>query len=47
MGSSLYAPSVVESILAAIDIIKAAGGTVSFDPNLRAEILESPGCGKR
>ncbi|CAN7676111.1 sugar kinase [Ensifer adhaerens] len=43
MGSSLYAPSVVESIFAAIDIIKAAGGTVSFDPNLRAEILESPG----
>ncbi len=43
MGSSLYAPSVVESILSAIDIVKAAGGTVSFDPNLRAEILESPG----
>lgn len=43
MGSSLYAPSVVESILSAIDVVKAGGGTVSFDPNLRAEILESPG----
>lgn len=43
MGSSLYAPSVVESIIAAIEMIKAAGGTVSFDPNLRPEILDSPG----
>ncbi|MGF6254648.1 tagatose kinase [Ensifer sp. LBL] len=43
MGSSLYAPSVVESIIAAIEIIKSAGGTVSFDPNLRPEILDSPG----
>lgn len=43
MGSSLYAPSVVDSILAAITAVKAKGGTVSFDPNLRAEILDSPG----
>lgn len=43
MGTSLYAPSVVESVLAAIKAIKAKGGTVSFDPNLRPEILGSPG----
>ncbi len=43
MGSALYAPSVVKSILAAVERIKAAGGTVSFDPNLRPEILDSPG----
>lgn len=43
MGTALYAPSVVESILTAVDRIKAAGGTVSFDPNLRPEILDSPG----
>lgn len=43
MGTSLYAPSVVNSILAAIRIIKAKGGTVSFDPNLRPEILSAPG----
>lgn len=43
MGSSLYAPSVVDSILEAIRIVKAGAGTVSFDPNLRPEILESPG----
>ncbi|PZM11517.1 sugar kinase [Rhizobium tubonense] len=43
MGTSLYAPSVVDSILAAIRIIKSKGGTVSFDPNLRPEILNAPG----
>lgn len=43
MGSSLYAPSVVEAVLAAIRTIKAKGGTVSFDPNLRAEMLDAPG----
>ena len=43
MGSSLYAPSVVESVLKATRTIKTNGGTVSFDPNLRAEILNSPG----
>ncbi len=43
MGTSLYAPSVVQSVLAAIKAIKAKGGTISFDPNLRPEILNSPG----
>jgi sugar/nucleoside kinase (ribokinase family) len=43
MGTSLYAPTVVDSILAAIRTIKSKGGTVSFDPNLRPEILNAPG----
>lgn len=43
MGTALYAPSVVESVLTAVERIKANGGTVSFDPNLRAEILDTPG----
>jgi sugar/nucleoside kinase (ribokinase family) len=43
MGTSLYAPSVIEAILSAMRIVKANGGTVSFDPNLRPEILHSPG----
>ncbi len=43
MGTALYAPSVVASILTAVERIKTAGGTVSFDPNLRPEILDSPG----
>lgn len=43
MGTALYAPSVVETILDTMDRIKAKGGTISFDPNLRAEILDTPG----
>lgn len=43
MGTALYAPSVVKSILTAVERIKAAGGTISFDPNLRPEILDAPG----
>ncbi|MGN7293028.1 tagatose kinase [Rhizobium sp. SAFR-030] len=43
MGTALYAPSVIETILTAIGTVKAKGGTVSFDPNLRPEILGSPG----
>lgn len=43
MGTALYAPSVVKSILTATERVKALGGTVSFDPNLRPEILDAPG----
>lgn len=43
MGTALYAPSVVKSILIATERVKALGGTVSFDPNLRPEILDAPG----
>jgi sugar/nucleoside kinase (ribokinase family) len=43
MGTALYAPSVVDTILDTLDRIKAKGGTVSLDPNLRAEILDTPG----
>ncbi|AQZ53701.1 sugar kinase [Martelella mediterranea] len=43
MGTALYAPSVVETVMVALDSVKARGGTVSFDPNLRPEIMNSPG----
>jgi sugar/nucleoside kinase (ribokinase family) len=43
MGTALYAPSVTETVLSALRSIKRKGGTVSFDPNLRPEILNSPG----
>lgn len=43
MGSSLYSAESVKSVLEALDAIKGRDGTVSFDPNLRAEILDSPG----
>lgn len=43
MGSSLSSKGVIETVLFALKSVKARGGTVSFDPNLRVEILNSPG----
>jgi tagatose kinase len=43
MGTALSSPNIVEVILAAAEAIKARGGTISFDPNLRPEILNLPG----
>jgi sugar/nucleoside kinase (ribokinase family) len=43
MGTSLSTPAIVELAAAATDRIKARGGTVSFDPNLRKEMLDVPG----
>jgi hypothetical protein len=39
MGSSLSTPALVELVLDAARRIKGKGGTVSFDPNIRPEIL--------
>jgi tagatose kinase len=41
MGSSLFTPGVVAAAQQAIRQVKAQGGTVSFDPNIRKEILQS------
>ena len=43
MGSSLSSPEFVRLNLEAIEIVRARGGTVSFDPNLRKEILAAAG----
>lgn len=43
MGSSLSEPKVARLNLASAIDIKARGGTVSFDPNLRTEMLSAPG----
>jgi tagatose kinase len=43
MGTALFSPRVVEVVLGAAAAIKARGGTISFDPNLRPEILNLPG----
>lgn len=43
MGTALSAPGLGEMVMAAATRIKARGGTISFDPNLRAEILGAPG----
>lgn len=43
MGSSLSSPAVVDANRAAVERIKARGGTVSFDPNVRKEMMGLPG----
>jgi tagatose kinase len=43
MGTSLFSPSLVAATRKAIGLIKRRGGTVSFDPNVRQEMLGLPG----
>ncbi|AKR55561.1 sugar kinase [Devosia sp. H5989] len=43
MGSSLFSPALVEATLSALEEIKGRGGTISFDPNIRKEMLGLPG----
>ncbi|WP_227321845.1 D-tagatose-bisphosphate aldolase, class II, non-catalytic subunit [Acidisoma silvae] len=43
MGSSLASPRIIEETKAAIALIKAQGGSISFDPNIRKEMLGAPG----
>ena len=43
MGSSLFSPRLVGEAMAAVERVRAAGGTVSFDPNVRKEMLAAPG----
>lgn len=42
MGSSLASAKVIEEIKRAIGLVKGHGGTVSFDPNVRKEMLALP-----
>jgi sugar/nucleoside kinase (ribokinase family) len=43
MGTALFSPALLQANLTAIDLVRARGGTVSFDPNLRKEMLDAPG----
>ncbi|RWM40809.1 sugar kinase [Mesorhizobium sp.] len=43
MGSSLFSDRATEVAIAAIAAMKAKGGTVSFDPNIRREIMQASG----
>lgn len=43
MGTSLFSSAIVAAILEAVEIVKTKGGTVSFDPNVRPEMLDLPG----
>lgn len=42
MGSSLFSFRMIDAMRKAITVIKDAGGTVSFDPNIRKEMLNIP-----
>lgn len=41
MGSSLFSADIVAAAKKAVRLVKAQGGTISFDPNIRKEILKS------
>ncbi|RNF33573.1 tagatose kinase [Paracoccus methylarcula] len=43
MGTALSSPGMAEVALEAVSRVKARGGSLSFDPNIRPEILDSPG----
>jgi len=47
VGSSLGADAVAAAVFEALALVKAQGGTVSFDPNIRKEMLDAPGFGDR
>jgi len=42
MGSSLFSFRIIDETKKAIEIVKERGGTVSFDPNVRKEMLKIP-----
>lgn len=42
MGSSLFSFRIIDAVRQVIQTIKANGGTVSFDPNIRKEMLTIP-----
>ncbi|MDD7972015.1 sugar kinase [Roseinatronobacter alkalisoli] len=43
MGTALAAPGMADTALEALRRVKARGGTLSFDPNLRPELIDTPG----
>jgi tagatose kinase len=43
MGTALFAPAVIDIVMDAVAAVKARGGTISFDPNIRPEIMGLPG----
>lgn len=42
MGSSLFSFRIIEAMKKVIETVKGQGGTVSFDPNVRKEMLRVP-----
>ncbi len=42
VGSSLFSPALIEAALTAARLVHEQGGAVSFDPNVRPEVLSGP-----
>jgi tagatose kinase len=42
MGSSLFSSTIIAAVIKAVELVKAQGGTISFDPNVRKEMLSRP-----
>jgi sugar/nucleoside kinase (ribokinase family) len=42
MGSSLFSFRIIDATKKALEIVKGQGGTISFDPNIRKEMLRIP-----
>ena len=42
MGSSLFSFHLIDEVKKAVEIVKANGATVSFDPNIRKEMMNIP-----
>lgn len=42
MGSSLFSFPIIDAVTTAVHQVKAQGGTISFDPNIRKEMLDIP-----
>lgn len=45
MGSSLFSPEIAAAVRRGVELAKAAGAKVSFDPNIRKELLARPEVG--
>ncbi len=41
-GASLFSDEMAGTVFRAIDVVKGNGGTVSFDPNVRKEVMADP-----
>lgn len=43
MGSSLFSPDMIAAVDKATGMVKRRGGVISFDPNIRPELLRTAG----
>jgi D-tagatose-1,6-bisphosphate aldolase subunit GatZ/KbaZ len=44
-GPSLFSASIIEMTAKAVELVKGNGGTISFDPNMRKEVVSDPEVG--